>query len=101
MDYSLLLAITSEGEENREENKMGLRMKYEQSRNTYVGNSGYVYHLGIIDYLQKFEGLKILESRFKQIMHGEKKMEAVSAIDPEPYAARFLRFTKSKILKHD
>ncbi len=119
MDYSLLVAVTLEAttpsyaanaimldrsnnssatNEALTEEVNRLKQKYAGRRNVYVSPQGYVYYMGIIDYLQEFDTMKILENRFKRLRHGQKKMEEVSAIEPEPYAARFLRFVKRRIL---
>jgi len=114
MDYSLLLAITyevdnydpmkiaaltTEAEKNALAEKVNLlKEKYAGQRNIYVSPLGYVYRMGLIDYLQEFDTMKILENRFKRLRHGQKKMEEVSAIEPEPYAVRFMHFVKRSIL---
>ena len=109
MDYSLLLAVTTEfdlpepGERKTsyqapKETMENLNKQYKNRRGIYVSPKGYVYYIGIIDYLQEFDTMKILENRFKRFRHGQKKMEEVSAIEPEPYAVRFLKFVKRQIL---
>lgn len=103
MDYSLLLAITYNSDEIEEgkETMESLKKKYENNRNVFVSPNKYIYHLGIIDYLQDFNMTKILENRFKRLRYGSKKMEDVSSIEPEPYAARYMRYVQKTILQYD
>jgi hypothetical protein len=117
MDYSLLLAVTAEKDGlagkfehfedagvdvmNHEQYKAELdrlREKYKGCRNAFVSPRLYVYHIGIIDYLQTFDFAKKLENRFKRFKYGKKKMEQVSAIEPEPYGRRFMGFIRKEIL---
>lgn len=132
MDYSLLLAVTDEGddirqkaekmEEQEDAKKSGeislhaikheeiekskhekhvsrLRKIYEGNRHIYVTENGYILYMGIIDYLQTFDFAKRMESTIKRFRHGKKKMEEVSAIEPEPYCERFKRFITTNILR--
>ena len=110
MDYSLILAVTSDSSMNMNFLRLSrkslinleyietLREKYKGNKNVYVSPLGYIYNIGIIDYLQEFDFSKIMENRFKRLRFGSKAMEGISAIDPEPYAKRYMRFIKRKIL---
>ena len=81
MDYSLLVAI-------------GVRDEEEPSSiHTYLGTGkdrGYVYYIGLIDFLQVFNRTKRFESFSKQL-RGVKATD-LSAINSDDYAARFLAF---------
>jgi hypothetical protein len=117
MDYSLLLGVTFNPDiplKDREElmdpssrvkeyyhdhNFINdLRLKYKNNRNVWVSSKGiFIYYFAVIDYLQAFDKWKKLENRFKTWRHGKKGIKEVSAIDPSPYAARFLNFMKKKV----
>ncbi len=67
------------------------------TRHSYLSRSGrYIYHLGIIDYLQDFNFEKIMENRFKVFIH--KEGAQISAIEPKGYATRYLNFMKEKVI---
>lgn len=67
-------------------------------RHRYVSSCGkFVYHLAIIDYLQEFNWDKWTESRFKiHVLRRPKKL--ISAVDPDLYKERFLKFMKTEVL---
>lgn len=121
MDYSLLLCVERVDDEDfinpitvqeelhsSEHDPLDLEnptdiQKYRS--NTIVSNSrhrfysscgNYVYHLAIIDYLQAFDFEKWTESRFK-IYVLRKPEHLISAVDPEQYADRFLKFMKREV----
>jgi hypothetical protein len=108
MDYSLLLAVSTDQVEEKErkttKEKVGdnyidnLKKKYKDNKNVFVSPRGYIYNIGIVDYLQEFNFMKRLENRFKKFRFGASKMYKVSAIDPEPYAIRYMHFIKHKVL---
>jgi len=103
MDYSLLLAITKD-ERKSIKGKIdddyinSLKEKYKGNKNIFVSPMGYIYNIGIIDYLQEFNFMKKLENRFKGFSLGENEIRQISAIDPEPYAVRYMSFIKRKVL---
>jgi hypothetical protein len=55
-----------------------------------------VYHIAIIDYLQAFNFEKWAESRFK-IWILRRNPYLISAIEPEIYANRFIRFMNTEV----
>jgi hypothetical protein len=68
------------------------------SRHKYYSSCGqYIYHLAIIDYLQSFNFEKWSESRFK-IWILRREPNLISAIEPEIYAERFIKFMSNEVL---
>lgn len=66
-------------------------------RHRYISsNRKFIYHIGIIDYLQTYNMEKQLESRIKTTLLG-RSFNEISAIDPKPYAERFLGFMVDKV----
>ena len=55
----------------------------------------YIYHLGIIDYLQKYDGWKKAERAVKilKVKLGKENLSSddISCIDPKRYRERFLQ----------
>ena len=56
----------------------------------------YIYCIGIIDYLQKFNMSKFLENKYKSILYGE-EIKFVSAVDPTLYCKRMHEFAVQNI----
>lgn len=59
-------------------------------------NGKYIYHLGIIDYLQEYNFDKKAENWFKMLIN--KSGAEISAINPKPYATRFHKFMRDKVI---
>jgi hypothetical protein len=59
-------------------------------------NRKYIYILGIIDYLQKFNVAKFFENKYKSIVYGN-EIKYVSAVDPMIYSDRMFEFAKNYI----
>lgn len=57
-----------------------------------------VYHIAIIDYLQKWNFSKKFERFTKTILLG-KDAPTLSAIEPDAYAARFKSFVEMNIIQ--
>lgn len=57
----------------------------------------YLYHLGIIDYLQDFNLNKKGENAFKGLIDDATQ---ISAVHPKPYAERFFRFMQNSVIKN-
>jgi hypothetical protein len=55
----------------------------------------YIYHLGIIDYLQDFNMDKFLENKFKSMRDDG---NLISAVPPEPYSHRFFNFMQNQVV---
>ena len=67
------------------------------SRHCFMSIDGrYIYHIGIIDYLQDFNFEKWVETKFKSIVFTNGN--DVSSIPPEPYAERFFQFMKRQVI---
>lgn len=74
-----------------------LESKFNKNRHSFLSQSGrYIYHVGIIDYLQDYNLEKILENRFKMLKN--KKGAQISAIEPKGYATRYHKFMRDEVL---
>lgn len=73
-------------------------LKLGQSIRSTCGN--YIYHISIIDYLQKFDIVKKVERMHKQLFKGAKGDE-ISSINADAYKTRFMKFLVDKILSHE
>ena len=60
------------------------------------GNEKYIYIVGIIDYLQKYNFKKKMEHCIKGIVYGKEK-NMVSAVEPEYYGKRFNDFMMKNV----
>ena len=58
-------------------------------------NGKYIYHLGIIDYLQDFDISKKGENKFKSLKDDG---EMISAVHPVKYCNRFFDFMQSQVI---
>jgi 23S rRNA U2552 (ribose-2'-O)-methylase RlmE/FtsJ len=121
MDYSLLLAVennpeyhaliqggtliqhkltlvTSDGTSQiREEDVEAMRRRIACMPYKFLSKGGrYIYHVSIIDYLQDFNLDKKLENAIKTVIN--KPDAQISAIDPQPYANRYLKFMREKVI---
>lgn len=75
MDYSLLLSI----EKLDSEPKFGTTL----SQNQFISSDGkFLYHIGIIDYLQPWTFLKKIEAKYKRYVM-KKDAKLISAIEPK------------------
>ena len=74
-----------------------IRRNFEGSRHKFLSVCGrYIYHIGIIDYLQDFNLDKKMENLLKQRILG--KGEGISAVHPKKYASRFVRFMRDHVI---
>lgn len=110
MDYSLLLCIQDNPDYLALEQKFTghklvaeCREKFEKENNKqerrhkFLSKNGkFIYHLGIIDYLQDYSTSKQLENLWKQhiLQHGN----MISAVNPYDYALRFLKFMRDNVI---
>ena len=86
MDYSILIGI-EKIKDNLVENKV---------YKTFMSENGkFVYHISIIDYLQKYNFTKKSENFIKVNLL---RKENHSYIDPGAYARRFLKFMSRQVL---
>ena len=101
MDYSLLLLIIHYPEEYDSEynNILNIMKEERYSKRVFKSKNGkYLYCIGIIDYLQKFNMSKFLENKYKRIFISGEKSKGVSAVDPIMYADRMKLFVANHIL---
>jgi hypothetical protein len=62
------------------------------------GDGNYKYHLALIDYLQEWNLDKKLE-RFAKITFKNANPAGLSAIEPDAYQKRFMRFMKDTVFE--
>jgi len=99
MDYSLLLIIIHFPKETDPDYDTIISLMADSryySRIFKSKNMKYIYILGIIDYLQKFNVAKFFENKYKSILYGN-EIKYVSAVDPMIYSDRMLNFAKDYI----
>lgn len=98
MDYSLLLIIIEKDDSNQESKLELERLFSEQSRmirRMFASSNGkYIYVLGLIDYLQKYNLKKAIEHRLKKLVHDDR----ASAVDSKLYAYRLNKFIAKHLL---
>ena len=69
-------------------------------RHQFLSSDGkYIYHLSIIDYLQKWNTSKILEHNAKKWLLG-KDGQLISAVEPQKYGKRFKDFMFRNVLRN-
>ena len=67
-----------------------------ESRHCFMSEDGkYIYHLGIIDYLQDFNIDKYLENKLKSMLDDG---SLISAVPPEAYSYRFFNFMQRHVI---
>ena len=103
MDYSLLLVTEhcmptfdmSHGETSiLLDNTMRFNSR---TRNKYTSvDKHFIYHIGVIDFLQQWDINKKLEAKLKEVFKRQDKTQ-ISAIPPIPYSKRFIDFMSEKI----
>lgn len=119
MDYSLLLCIQDNPDYKTIETKYAEQAKYrgnrkrvmlaelrekfekdnnlQERRHKFLSKNGkFIYHVGIIDYLQDYSLGKQLENLWKQHIMMAGKM--ISAVNPYDYALRFLDFMRKNVI---
>ena len=99
MDYSLMLIVIHFPKEQDSEYDNIINVFGEQRYQNKVfksKNGKYIYCLGIIDYLQRFDLSKYLENKFKSIFYG-KEIKNVSAVEPTLYSRRMHNFAVQNI----
>ena len=100
MDYSLLLIVIHfpDIKDSDYENIINNLKDQRFSKRVFVSKDGnYIYCLGLIDYLQKFNVIKFLENKIKRLQFGD-EIKNVSAVDPIMYASRMFNFAQKSIL---
>jgi hypothetical protein len=110
MDYSLLIGIELNLTNYKGENKIPNSSRFnsvvsdaepeqedELVVRKYMSKCGkFIYHIGIIDYLQPFRIMRKLEIYYKTKILKAKANE-ISSINPESYASRFELFMRNNI----
>ena len=99
MDYSLLLIIVHfpETDDPNYEKIIHLFGDRRCCRRIFKSeNKKYLYIMGIIDYLQKFNLAKFLENKYKSLLYGD-EIRYVSAVDPTIYSQRIFEFSRNFI----
>ena len=75
---------------NTDHQKYKLLFDGRKSRHTFMSEDGkYIYHLGVIDYLQDFNFEKWGENKFKSLINDG---NLISAVPPDQYLKRFFNF---------
>lgn len=115
MDYSLLLCVSENtdylkvknrsggGIINKEQRKalQGQFMANVKTRYTFLSkNCKFIYHIGIIDYLQDYHFEKRMENFAKETILGKSKQDhgEISAVPPSRYAPRFIQFMAGSVI---
>jgi hypothetical protein len=77
---------------------VGSTGEYAKSRHKFISSCGnFIYHLGIIDYLQEFNMDKIAENKFKTFSNW-KTGHLISAINAIDYQKRFVDFMREEVI---
>lgn len=74
-----------------------MKVRFTGNRHKFLSQCGrYIYHIGIIDYLQDYNVDKKLENflKYRLMMKGP----GISAVPPPDYAERFLRFMRDHVI---
>lgn len=99
MDYSLMLIVINFPSDKDSDYQSIINVFGEQRNLNKIfksRNEKYIYVLGLIDYLQKFNLSKFLENKYKSILYG-KEMINISAVDPILYGKRMHNFAIENI----
>lgn len=97
MDYSLLLVVIDRYNIDIEQNEDLEKIYKDPSliRRIFTSqNNRYIYCIGIIDYLQKYNFKKKFEHKFKYIFHKNN----ASAVDSKLYSLRMYKFLSTHLL---
>jgi hypothetical protein len=90
MDYSFFITVA-------ENKNFELSTSLVNNRQYFSQDSKYIYFLGIIDYLTRFDRIKQIENAFKTFMN-EKSKQTISAVNPVHYADRYCSFITKEVL---
>jgi 1-phosphatidylinositol-4-phosphate 5-kinase len=90
MDYSFFVTVA-------ENKQFELNRSLVNNRQYYSSDSKYIYFIGIIDYLTRFDKMKQIENAFKTFMN-QKSKHTISAVNPVYYADRFYSFITKEVL---
>lgn len=94
MDYSLLVAVERYPASHfrRFLDRMARPLSHsaaDRGRIVVLGGDGLIYHIGIIDFLQRYSFRKVLETFIKGLFHDARK---ISCVPPALYARRLFAF---------
>lgn len=97
MDYSLLVAVERYPASHfrRFIDRIARPLSHsaaDRGKLVVLGGDGLVYHIGIIDFLQRYTLRKVLETFFKGLLHDARK---ISCVAPALYARRLFAFIAS------
>lgn len=92
MDYSLLLCIENGSDTGAKDEDYEVDL----SRKHRFAYDNKIYHIAIIDYIQEWN-LKKQAERFYKTMIRRVDGNELSAMEPEQYADRFLKFMEVKV----
>jgi 1-phosphatidylinositol-4-phosphate 5-kinase len=90
MDYSFFITVA-------ENKNFELKKALVSNRQYYSRDSKYIYFIGIIDYLTRFDKIKQIENGFKSFMN-QKFKHTISAVNPVHYADRYYSFITKEVL---
>ncbi len=99
MDYSLLLIIINfpDNDSIFYDSVINLFGDQRCYKRIFKSKNGkYIYILGLIDYLQKFNIRKFFENKYKKILYS-KEIKYISSVDPTIYSDRMLNFAVNNI----
>jgi hypothetical protein len=94
MDYSLLVAFFPRDEASTTRAELLAEAKKREGRAYVSADGDCLYLLGIIDFLQVYNGKKKVAHALKKTLHDE---ALLSTVAPDLYAARFVRFLQSHV----
>jgi len=99
MDYSLLLIIINfpHKDDLHYESVINLFGDQRCYRRIFKSKNGkYIYIMGLIDYLQKFNLKKFLENKYKGLLY-KNQIQTISAVDPTIYSDRMFKFFEKNL----
>jgi hypothetical protein len=70
-----------------------------KSRHAFMSDDGkYIYHLGIIDYLQEYDWSKWGETFLKSNFVAADNGDMISSVPPEKYYKRYYNFMATQVI---
>ena len=94
MDYSLLINVEKCRQNSIEKSEMRAHQ-----RNFLISQDGNeFYHVGIIDFLQRYDFGKKVENTVRTAKMSPKKAVLISCVEPKKYSKRFFNFCDKHVL---
>lgn len=91
MDYSLIFIKALKNPSSAKlQSKNSSKNFFKMFRSYESSDKKFIYSLAIVDYLQNYDFLKLMETQLKSFF--KEKPEEISCVDPEYYRNRFLKF---------